>query len=75
MSENLNIEQRCVICCWMRQDVKATEIHQKLVDVYGAEDIISVLLTYLQILSQLQLHPPHEHLGPYSQSGVSGVLG
>uniref|UniRef100_A0A915HP97 Mos1 transposase HTH domain-containing protein n=1 Tax=Romanomermis culicivorax TaxID=13658 RepID=A0A915HP97_ROMCU len=35
MPENLNIEQRCVIHYWMRQDVKAAEIHQKLVDVYG----------------------------------------
>uniref|UniRef100_A0A915KJE3 Mos1 transposase HTH domain-containing protein n=1 Tax=Romanomermis culicivorax TaxID=13658 RepID=A0A915KJE3_ROMCU len=35
MSENLNIEQRCVIHYWMRQDFKAAEIHQKLVDVYG----------------------------------------
>uniref|UniRef100_A0A915KFQ9 Uncharacterized protein n=1 Tax=Romanomermis culicivorax TaxID=13658 RepID=A0A915KFQ9_ROMCU len=36
MSKILNIEQCRVICYWMRQDVKAAEIHQKLVDVYGA---------------------------------------
>uniref|UniRef100_A0A915K5X7 Mos1 transposase HTH domain-containing protein n=1 Tax=Romanomermis culicivorax TaxID=13658 RepID=A0A915K5X7_ROMCU len=36
MSQNLNIEQCCVICYWMREDVKVAKIHQKLVDIYGA---------------------------------------
>uniref|UniRef100_A0A915K3D5 Mos1 transposase HTH domain-containing protein n=1 Tax=Romanomermis culicivorax TaxID=13658 RepID=A0A915K3D5_ROMCU len=36
MSKNLNIEQCCVIHYWMRQDLKAAEIHQKLLDVNGA---------------------------------------
>uniref|UniRef100_A0A915JZ05 Uncharacterized protein n=1 Tax=Romanomermis culicivorax TaxID=13658 RepID=A0A915JZ05_ROMCU len=35
MSENLNIEQRCANHYWTWQDVKAAEIHRKLVDVYG----------------------------------------
>uniref|UniRef100_A0A915IAN8 Mos1 transposase HTH domain-containing protein n=1 Tax=Romanomermis culicivorax TaxID=13658 RepID=A0A915IAN8_ROMCU len=36
MSQNLNVEQCCVIRYWMREDVKVAEIHQKLVDIYGA---------------------------------------